>query len=614
MARTDDINSTEKLLNVIRGAGQVSPDTDTKKSRVSKPAKKTAKILDISSAKHAADKKRYTIGVDFGQGFIGLAKTIKASDGRPMLIDHKIVRYDHLTSKNTSEFNNLLKSALLSFCDSFSNCSIWTMMPAGEVNVNYLKVAHVPKKQLENVIYWTAKKEMSLDEKESIFDYEVQKEITDQGLPKYLVMVYTAPKAEIDKIKLLFSNIGVPLAGITIAPFAIQNIFRSGWLTQEEETYASLFIGNDFSRIDIYKRQYLVMTRGIKTGTSSMVEAIADSFNEKNSNARIELNEAKKILFSMGPDSEKLSRKDAGYNLREDEILDMIFPVWERLARQIERTLQYYATSIGYQKVEKLYVSSSMNAYNPIIIYLSDQLAVKTEFFDPFFGHSSYTGADSLTLSDKISMVPVLGLSLADNKRTPNALFTYVEKNKELRVTRINRGIFTAFAAALIICFAALVYQAVEMSNLNSKRAQKERELSAYNPVLSTEQISIMAEDVKKYTQGTKKYAQRYLGAAAIGEVASITPGNIKLINFKVGLPVATPQPAAGKAVSGSSEDVVLEGVIFGDRDMLQSLLAQYVMKLENSPMFKKVTINKTSYTTFRKSEILHFTLNAQVG
>lgn len=614
MARTDDINSTEKLLNVIRGAGQASPDSDAKKTRVSKPAKKTAKILDISSAKHASDKKRYTIGVDFGQGFIGLAKTIKASDGRPMLIDHKIIRYDHLASKNTSEFNNLLKSALISFCGSFSNCGIWTMMPAGEVNVNYLKVAHVPKKQLENVIYWTAKKEMAFDDKDSIFDYEVQKEITDQGLPKYLVMVYTAPRAEIDKIKLLFSDIGVPLAGITIAPFAIQNIFRSGWLTQEEETYASLFIGNDFSRIDIYNRQDLVMTRGIKTGTSSMVEAIADSFNEKNSNAGIELNEAKKILFSLGPDSEKLSRKDAGYTLREDEILEMIFPVWERLSRQIERTLQYYASSVGYQKVEKLYVASSMNAYNPIIIYLSDQLAVKTEFFDPFSGYSSYAGADSLILSEKISMVPVLGLSLSDNKRTPNALFTYIEKNKELRVTRINRGIFIAFAAALIICLAALIYQALEMSNLSAKRAQKERELSAYNPVLSTEQISKMAEDVKKYTQGNIKYAQRYLGAAAIGEVASITPGNIKLINFKVGLPVATPKPAAGKAASDSAEDIVLEGVIFGERDMLQSLLAQYVMKLENSPMFKKVTINKTSYTTFRKSEILHFTVNAQVG
>ena len=613
MARTSDIDSTEKLLNVIRGQDQGLPGRrDKEKTPPSR--KKTENISGIYKLKSTADKKRYTIGVDFGQGFISLAKTVKTSDGRPMLLEHKIIKYDHLTSKNSPEFNSILKSALHSFCGSFANCSIWTMVTAGEANVSYLKVPRVPKKQLQNVVYWTAKKELSFDDKDSVFDFELQGEITDQGIPKYLVMVYTAPKAEIEGIKALFSDIGVPLAGITLAPFAVQNVFRSGWMGHDEGAFAALYVGDDFSRIDIYHGENLAMTRVVKTGISSMVEAIADTYVEKEKKFKLAADEAKKILFSLGPDSEKLSRTDAGFGLREEEIMEMIFPVWERLARQIERTLQYYTSSVGYQKVEKLYVSSSMNAYNPIIIYLNDQLAVKTEFFDPFARHSSYTGADSLTLSEKISMVPVLGLSVSDNKRTPNALFTYVEKNKELRVTRINRGIFTAFAAALIICLAALVYQAFEMSNLSAKRAQKERELSAYNPVLSTEQISKMAEEVKKYTQGTKKYAQRYLAPAAIGEVSSITPGNIKLINLKVGLPAANPKPAAGKAASDSAEDLVVEGVIFGQRDMLQSLLAQYVMKLENSPMFKKVTINKTSYTTFRKSEILHFTLNAQVG
>jgi len=608
--KKDDINSTEKLLNVIRGKSQEKPGIE--KLTAAKPGKKTAKILDISSAKHAADKKRYTVGVDYGQGFIALAKTIKAADGRPMLLDHKVIKYDHLTTKNTPEFNNILKSALVSFCGSFANCSIWTMMPAGEVNVHYLKIPQVPKKQLENVVYWTAKKETSFDEKESLFDFEIQAEITDQGLPKYLAMAYTAPKAEVEKIKRLFSGIGVPLAGITIAPFAIQNIFRSGWLTQEEENYASLFIGNDFSRIDIYSRQNLVMTRGIKTGTSSMVEAIVDSFAERKGNIRLDFLEAKKILMSLGPDGEKLSRTDPGFTLREDEILEMIFPVWERLARQVERTLQYYASSVGYQKVEKIFIASSMIAYNPILIYMNDQLGVKTEFFDPFAGHASYSGAQSLTLSERTWIVPILGLSLSDNKRTPNAIFTYLEKNKEIRVARINRGIFAAFAAALAVCVGAIIYQAVEMSSFAAKRGQLQNQLSAYNPVLSTEQISQMADDVKKYRRGTRQYAQRYLAAAAIGEISSVTPANIKLINFKIAPPASNPAP--DKAAQEKNRDIAIEGVIFGERDMLESLLAQYVMKLENSPIFGEVKIKKSSINNFRKSEILHFTLEGKVG
>lgn len=612
MARKDDINSTEKLLNVIRGKSQKKPDAE--RQAVSKPGKKTAKILDISGAKHAADKKRYTIGVDFGQGFIGLAKTIKASDGRPMLLEHKIIKYGHLTSKNTPEFNDILKSALISFCGSFANCSIWTMMPAGEVKVHYLKIPRVPKKQLENVVYWTAKKETSFDDNESLFDFELQGEITDQGMPKYLVMAYTAPKAEVERNKRLFSGMGVPLAGITIAPFAIQNIFRSGWLAPEEENYASLFIGNDFSRIDIYNRQNLVMTRGIKTGASSMVEAIVESFAEKKGNIKLDFSEAKKILMSLGADGEKLSRTDPGFALREDEILEMIFPVWERQARQVERTLQYYTASLGYQKVGKIFIASSMIAYSPILIYMNGQLEVKTEFFDPFAGHASYSGAESLTLSERTWMLPILGLSLSDNKRTPNAIFTYREKNNEIRIMRINRGIFAAFAAALAVCAAAVTYQATEMSSLSSKRAELQNKLSAHNPVLSAEQISKMADDVKKYKQGARQYAQRYLGAAAIGEISSVTPANIKLINFKVAAPAAATNPAADKAAPEKNQDVVIEGVIFGERDMLESLLAQYIMRLENSPMFREVKIKKSVVNSFRKSEVLHFTLEGKVG
>ena len=614
MASTDDINSTEKLLNIIRGKDGGLPG-ETGKPKISFSAKKPAKILNISASKRAADKKRYTIGVDFGQGFIGLAKTVRASDGRPVLVDHKIIEYSHLTSKSSSDFNALLKSSLAAFCGSFSDCSVWTMMPAGEVNVNYIKIPHVPKKQLENVIYWTAKKEISLDEKESIFDFELQGEINDQGISKYLVMVYVAPKAEIEKVKTLFSNIGVPLAGITIAPFAIQNIFRSKWMPPSEETFASLFIGNDFSRIDIYSKNNLVMTRGIKTGTSSMTEAIADSFSEKTGNFKLEKDETKKILFSLGPDSEKLTKSDAGYNLREEEILEMIFPVWERLARQIERTLEYYTSSIGYVKVEKLYISSAMNAYNPLLIYISDQLGVKTEFFDPFIKQSAYSASESLSLSERISLVPVLGLSLSDNARTPNAIFTYLEKNKEVRVKRINRIIFTSFAAALMICIIALLYQVAEVKNLSTKRIKLEKELSLYNPVLSTEQISKMAQEVKANKQISHKYAQRYLGMAAIGEIAVVTPQNIRLINFKINAPgSAAPKVVPDKTTKETIDDVMVEGVIFGEREMLDSLLAQYVMKLENSPMFRGISVQKSGIVTFKKSEVLHFTLNAKIG
>ena len=614
MASTDDINSTEKLLNVIRGKNEGYPG-QVGKPKLPLSPKKSAKTTNILMHKGLSDKKHFTVGVDIGQEFIGLAKTVKSSDGRPVLTDQKMIQYSHLTSKGSLEFNSLLKSSLVAFCGSIVDCNIWTMIPAGEVNVHYIKVPHVPKKQMENVIFWTAKKEISIDEKDLIFDFELQGEIIDQGISKYLVMVYTAPKVEIERAITLFSNIGVPLTGITIAPFAIQNIFRSKWMPASEGTFASLFIGNDFSRIDIYSKDNLVMTRGIKTGTSSMMEAIADSVLEKTPHLKLEKDETKKILFSLSPDSEKLSNTDAGYDLREEEILEMIFPVWERLARQIERTLEYYTSSIGYEKVEKLYISSVMNVYDPLLIYISDQLGIKNEFFDPFKKQTASSVHESLSLSEKVSLVPVLGLSFSDNIRTPNVIFTYREKNKEIRIKRINRGIFVSFAASLIICIIALGYQAAEINILGKKRVKLEKELALFNPLLSTDKISKMADEVKAKKQISRQYVQRYLGVATIGEFAALTNENIRLINIKIntgGIGLAKINP--DKTAKEISDDIIVEGVIFGERDVLDSSLAQYVMKLENSPMLRQISVQKSGIITFKKSEVLHFTLSAKLG
>jgi Tfp pilus assembly PilM family ATPase len=109
----------------------------------------------------------------------------------------------------------------------------------------------------------------------------LQGEVVEQGINKWMTMVYTAPKDEVDELKGLFSQIGLPLSGISITPFAIQNIFKTGWMTSAVEgIVASLFIGNDFSRIDIYAGGKLIMTRGIKAGINSMVETLMERLME----------------------------------------------------------------------------------------------------------------------------------------------------------------------------------------------------------------------------------------------------------------------------------------------------------------------------------------------
>ncbi|MFA5323609.1 MAG: hypothetical protein WC373_13135 [Smithella sp.] len=610
-----DINSTEKLLNVIRGKEEESFGA-LGKQKYSLTAKKQTKNIKARSYKSFFGKEKYTVGVDIGRDFICLVKTAHRYDKRPVLIDKKIIKYKSDLSAGSPEFKTFLKSSIIDFCGAVEDCNIWTKISTSEVNVYFLHIPRVPKKQLDKVISWTAKREGVIDEEKNVFDFEMQGEIVEQGNPKYSVMVYTAPKAEIERIKSFFSDMGITLAGITTVPFAVQNVFRSQWKPSTEEIFASLYIGNNFSRIDVYNKENLVMTRGIKTGSSSsMAEAIVSSVLEKTGNVKLKDDEARKILLSLSSDSKEIKEKESGRDFKKEEILEMISPVWERLARQVDLTLK----TSSIEKVEKIYVSSPVNLDKSILHYMSEQLGTKTEFFDPFVHQTANVAAEPLNVFDGVLLSPALGFSLSDNRHTPNVIFTYQEKNEEARSRQINKFIFLSFLAALIICFVTLVYQGSKLNILKTHKVSLEKELALYSPVLSTEILLQAVNEVKVQRKTASQYAQKYLGLAVIGEVSDLTPQNVRLISFK-----ATPEgklTEAGKTPDANSdktkevaESFALEGIVFGNKDMLDSYLTQYVVSLENSPVFGKVSVNKKDVVTLQKKEVMHFTLSAQIG
>jgi len=616
LANIKEINSTEKLLNVIRGAKHPFPATPGGGPGISLKQKPSFKITG-NLFRFFKGKRLFQVGVDIGRSAISLVKMTKTSDGKPLLVDYKIVKIGDQISRKSPEFNSMLKSSLTAFAGSLDECNVWAMMSAAEVNVFRLKIPIVPANQMENVIYWAAKKENPIDEKEAFYDYELQGKISDQGIPKYAVMVYSAPRSEPEKVKNLFSSIGVHLAGVTIAPFATQNYFRTEWFSAGEGAFANIYIGHDFSRIDIYRKNDLVMTRGIKTGISSMMEAIDEAIAEAPPDAREDKERTKALLNEISADPEKWMKED-GVNWAETGILEMTTPALERLLRQIERTVEYYATSVGFEKVEKVYLSAAVNVfYYPLLRYLKEQIGSVSEFFDPFAGKPLPASGRLSSLAQRASIIPAIGLALSDSKHTPNAIFTYAQKKQELSRRRINRGVFSTFAAALSVCLVVIFLQIGDARQLNIRQGKLEKELLLFSPKLSKDKIAEMAKEMKIRNQHNQRYSQKYKGLALISELSFLTPENIRLTQVKMSLqaPGAAGQKTetAGKAVA-PKESLVLQGVVLGSRSSLEAELAQYVIKLENSPMLQGVVLQKSNVANFGKSEILQFVINAKIG
>jgi hypothetical protein len=56
-----------------------------------------------------------------------------------------------------------------------------------------------------------------------------------------------------------------------------------------------------------------------------------------------------------------------------------------------------------------------------------------------------------------------------------------------------------------------------------------------------------------------------------------------------------------------------VDGVIFGNRRTLESSLAGYIMKLQASPIFRQISIQKNSVERIKKRDVLRFTINMKI-
>jgi len=620
-----ETTSTEKLLEFIRNKKIDTAPSSSDLSDISSQAKESKS----NSIKILSEKKPVNIGIDISHECMTLVKTTKLADKSWAFLGYKSISHGHIDSKKSPEFINFIKSELYNFFGSDKELNLWANMSAARVNVRHLKIPKVPKNQIENTISWAIKRETPFDDKDTSLDFEILGEITEENLPKLSIIAYTAPKDDVKETKKLFSEIGLPLNGISITPFAVQNILKIIPAPAHEGTVACLFIGNDFSRIDIYASGKLVMTRGIRAGIKSMIEALMERISAESpepeklyemegasSMARVQ--GVRKALFSLSPDSPPLTEKDIGFNLTEEEKFKAITLSLERVVRQVERTFEYYTTTLKYDTVDRIYVSSVMKVYMPIVKYVGEQLGIESDVLDPVKfelpGFENYS--QKTCISDRVAIIPALGLALSDNEYTPNLLFRFKDKAKLANTLRITNAVFAFLILVALICGGVFFYQSIEINKKKAAIIKLEERLLQYKPRTDQSAISLMIDSLKKQQGISKAYSERYLGMAVISELSSLTPSNIRLINLKADLGSIAKEEESIKKDAGKNEvkkNLVLEGLIFGDNRTLESSLASFILKLNESPMFGKISVQKNSIEPFKKDDVLHFIIDVKL-
>jgi len=642
LAKKDELSSTERLLELIRSE---SPPAAEPQPRLEETGRRFKENLLRGLP---FGRGTIAVGADLGHEDLKLVKVSRASEKRVDLLDWARIPFDPDIPRSHPDFPRFLRQSLLRFLGPHRAVELWATIPSAQVETRYLKVPRVPAKQLANTVYWTYRKQNAFDEKETVFDFHVLGEAEEAGARRIAVMACVAPKSEIEETRQLFARAGFPLAGVSIVPFAVQTLMLAGRIPTYGGAVAGLYIGRDWSRIDIFAGNRLVLSRGVKAGIRTMIEALQHEIEQNwlelslakaptsdpgriraiKARLRQEVEAAQALFFPpvYGGPAAAEGASEAGTEkppaVREERIFRMILPALERLVRQMERTFRNFALHFDNARVEKVYVSSGVRPHSSLIDYIGDELGLPVELLNPFRGEEGLRCLKTPPGSpeEQSALAPALGMALASNAVTPNFLYTYKDRERETRVRTLNRAVFAAFFA-LVLCGAAFAFwQDNRLREKEIERLRLQNQLASFDVRVDKNLILNLASKIRARQQGLEGAGAHFLGLAVLGELANTTPPQVRLVGVNAKWETPPAKTAAPGGKPGASGDkpapkkiIVVEGIVRGERGDLEAELASYLMALKNSPLFRQPTISRKALDVVDNQPVLRFTAQMEV-
>lgn len=707
--------SSEKLLRMIRGTG-LGAAASRDEAAVRAVSSDTPRGGATGGLRFFG--ARNVVGVDIGRRGIAVA-AIRRRDGDFEVLALEHAALDASVAQDSDEFSRILDSVVSRACLNIPHPEIWCTISSSQSDMRLLGVPRVPASQRDNAVFWTARKELSFDEKTVIFDFEDRGEMVEKGAVKSAVFVHTIPRDAVTRRRTAFERAGCALAGMTLGAFADQNVFRSGCLPPPPGGAATLHVGENWSRLEIFRDGNLVFTRGIKSAMTALAGAVLEGLAERRQpdvpmaapipaaprperaaapeialdlggpdevvldldgggplsspdgptlltletpgvltrpepaavpapghgpeaapddapggpdipaapDAGVSDDEARAVLMSLVDGAPEAAPGRPGHGLTRDEILDMADPALARLARQVEMTLKHYRETLGNDPVGALYVSGPMAASPAFLEYLEGHLGIPCEPFDPL-GASAIRrpgqGPDpsAMSLSARCVYQQALGVALSRERMTPNLFVTYKERREARRVRMVNRATVAGFCLVALLAAGFGLFETLRNQSRAAELAGLREQMAAQSVVVDSALITRMADEAKKAQEATRQFARRNLGLGTISEVTAMTPPEIRLLSLSVDLgpPEKEPDPAkvgaAAKAAPGAKtppryiKKIILDGVVGGDSQFFESILAGYLVNLQNSPLFEGSTVSKRDVETMGGAQVLHFVVS----
>ncbi len=235
------------------------------------------------------------------------------------------------------------------------------------VIIKKIALPKMTQEELDESIQWEAEQYIPFDVKDVNIDTQILTPEADAA-GQMDVLLVAAKKDMINDYTSVCAEAGLTATVVDVDAFAVQNAFESNYESDAGDTVVLINVGAAVSNINVISRGVTTFTRDITMGGNAFTEEIQKQLN-------ISYDEAEALKVGGQGESDAVVPQ---------EVERVIQGVADQMGGEIQRSLDFYASTAGDGKVTKVYLSGGTARVPALFKVVEARANVPVEILNPF--------------------------------------------------------------------------------------------------------------------------------------------------------------------------------------------------------------------------------------
>lgn len=452
-----------------------------------------------------------------------------------------------------------------------------------EATVKLFTLSEMPRGDAAQAIKWKFAEEIPFPIDEAIIDF------------------YNLPKSELSEkvdyvcaaisrnlylqTRYIIEKAGLKLIGIVVLPDALLELFKKEATTNHDKVVSIIYMGKRTTNISIFRNGNFEFNRELNIGGENITLAMAGILVSAEGKIEITPEEAEKLKIEYGVPVD-LETYPKLVEIPLNQLQAMVRPALEKIESEIVRTFEYYKGQTGEAGINKIILTGGASQTQHLPEFLQQGLGIPIIIPKPFPDFDQ-------------RMAGAVGAALVETQKI-NLLPEEIKYRWRMTLSKILKPqiLISSFIGLLTLVY---IYFWTQAFTLSSEVNSINRKLEIYKPRLARlEAIEKAAKEEEKKKLALAGYEEKKSKLPKVfEEISRIIPDNIKINVFNM-----TPTT------------LHFWGTVFEKEETPENTLSRFVLKLSNSPLFKKVVLIQAVKNEEYTRDALNFeiTINLEEG